>query len=75
VDFTFHQRRKLMNFEQTLRQLARHINNIWPQIDARERAAYKKWAAERRASNQKIRELWYQETEAAATERAKRRAA
>jgi hypothetical protein len=38
-----------MNLEQTFRQSARDIDDIWPQIDARERAAYKKWAAHRRA--------------------------
>ncbi|MEE9122013.1 MAG: hypothetical protein V3U56_12115 [Syntrophobacteria bacterium] len=39
-----------MNFERTFRQSARHINDIWPQVDARERAAYKKWAAHHKAN-------------------------
>jgi len=65
-----------MNLEQTFRQLAWHIDEIWPEISEEERAEYKDIMRLLRMSNPAFREMWYEETTNAARARTRiRRAA
>ena len=63
-----------MNIEQTFRQLARNIDDIWPQISEEERAEYKETMRLLRISNPAFREMWYEETTNAARARLRRAA-
>ena len=62
-------RRKLMNFEQTLRQLTRHIDDIWPQMNEEEEADFRRMMKRSRPCNPEFRAMWKKEANNAALQR------
>lgn len=65
-----------MDFEQTLRKLARQIDDIWPHLTAKEKGKHKETMRRLRMCNPAFREMWYEETTIAARARTRiRRAA
>jgi hypothetical protein len=58
-----------MNLEQTFRQLARHIDDIWPQHTAEEKGEHKETVRRLRMCNPELRELLYEYTTKAARDK------
>ena len=58
-----------MNFEQTFRQLARHIDDIWPHLTAEEKGEHKETMRRLRMCSPEFRQVWRKQTNNTALKR------
>ena len=58
-----------MKLEQTFRQLARHIDDIWPDLTDKEKAEHKKNMRVLRLYSPEFRKMWRKEANKAALKR------